>query len=36
MQDIVITPLAQEKLKEFLDDFEVPYVRIGQLATGGG
>ena len=36
MSTLTVTPLACEKLKEFLDDFDMPYARVGQLTTGGG
>lgn len=31
-----ITPLAIRKLKEFAEDFDAPYPRVGQIASGGG
>lgn len=31
-----ITPIAIEKLKEFAEDFDAPYPRVGQMTTGGG
>lgn len=31
-----ITPLAIEKIKEFIEDFDAPYPRIGQITSGGG
>jgi len=31
-----ITPLAIQKLKEFAEDFDAPYAKVGQLTTGGG
>lgn len=31
-----ITPEAKEKLKGFIEDFDVPYVRVGRISSGGG
>jgi len=31
-----ITPEAKTQIEGFIEDFEVPYVRVGEIATGGG
>ena len=31
-----ITPTAIQKLREFAEDFDAPYPRVGQIITGGG
>lgn len=36
MNTVTVTPMAQKKLREFIKDFELPYVRIGRMTTGGG
>jgi hypothetical protein len=31
-----ITFEAVAQLKNFMEDFDMPYVRVGQITTGGG
>lgn len=31
-----ISSLAILKLKEFSEDFDAPYVRVGRISSGGG
>lgn len=31
-----ISSLAIQKLKEFAEDFDASYVRVGQITSGGG
>lgn len=36
MANLIVSPLALCKLREFIEDFDAPYARVGQITTGGG
>lgn len=31
-----VTPKAAEKLREFMEEFDAPYPRVGQITSGSG
>lgn len=33
---VEITPVAIQKLREFAEEFDAPFPRVGQIAAGGG